>query len=59
MKSKPKLGNYETFKTDLLPANYLFAQFRTGVLPLHIETGRYHLPKDPKSKTYTKLNVEE
>ena len=70
VKSKPKLKNYEIFKTDLQPANYLqsfmpkfkrslFAQFRTGVLPLHIETGRYHLTKDPKSKTYRKLNVEE
>ena len=37
----------------------LFAQFRTGVLPLCIETGHYHLTKDPKSKTYRKLNVEE
>ena len=26
----------------------LFAQFRTDVLPLCIETGRYHLTKDPK-----------
>ena len=70
VKSKPKLRNYEIFKTDLQPANYLqsfmpkfkrslFAQFRTGVLPLRIETGRYHLTKDPKSKTYRKLNVEE
>ena len=68
--SKPKLRNYEIFKTDLQPANYLqnfmpefkrslFAQFRTGVLPLCIETGCYHLTKDPKSKTYRKLNVEE
>ena len=42
VKSKPKLRNYEMFKTDLQPANYLqsfmpklkrslFAQFRTGV----------------------------
>ena len=65
VKSKPKLRNYEIFKTDLQPANYLqnfmpkfqrslFAQFRTGVLPLQIETGRYHLTKDPKSKNLQK-----
>ena len=61
VKSKPKLRKNEIFKTDLQAANYLqsfmpkfkrslFAQFRTGVLPLCIETGRYHLTKDPKSK---------
>ena len=70
VKSKPKLRNYEILKTDLQPANYLqsfmpkfkrslLAQFRTGVLPSCIETGRYHFTKDPKSKTYRKLNVEE
>ena len=53
VKSKPKLRYYDIFKTDLQPANYrqsfmptfkrsLFAQFRTGVLPLRIETGCYH-----------------
>ena len=42
------------FKTGLQPASYLqsfmpkfkislFAQFRTGVLPLHIEIGHYNL----------------
>ena len=70
VKSKPKLRTYKILKTDLQPAIYLqsfmpkfkrslFAQFRTGVLPLCIETGRYHLTKDSKSKAYRKLNVEE
>ena len=26
---------------------------------LQIETGHHHLTKDPKSETYTKLNVKE
>ena len=34
-------------------------QFRTGVLPLRIETGRFHLTKDPVTKLYRKLNIEE
>ena len=65
-----KARNYEIFKIDLKTANYLqsfmpkfkislSAQFRIGVLPLHIETGRYHLTKGPKSKTARKINVEE
>ena len=37
----------------------LFAQFKTSALPLHIKTGCCHLTKDPKSKTYRKLNVKE
>ena len=35
------------------------AQFRTGILPLRIETGRYQLKKDPNTESFRKLNVEE
>ena len=30
-----------------------------AVLPLRIETGRFHLTKDPVTKLYRKLNIEE
>ena len=50
--NKPKLRTYILFKSDLLLEDYvkyhmhkrhrsLFAQFRLGILPLYIETGRY------------------
>ena len=50
--NKPKLRTYVLFKSDLLLEDYvkyhmhrrhrsLFAQFRLGILPLYIETGRY------------------
>ena len=35
------------------------AQFRTGVLPLRIETARYQLKKDLNTESFRKLNVEE
>ena len=46
-------NNFPRYKRSLL------AQFRTGVLPLRIETGRFHLTKDPVTKLYRKLNIEE
>ena len=50
--SKPKLRLYNMFKSDLVQEPYinmnvskykrsLFAQLRAGILPLHIETGRF------------------
>ena len=50
--NKPKLRTYILFKSDLNLEDYvkyhmhkrhrsLFAQFRVGILPLYIETGRY------------------
>ena len=70
VESKPKLRLYKTFETNLKPANHLqsyiprykcslLSQFRAEVLPLCIETGRYHLIKDSQTKKYRKLNTEE
>ena len=50
--NKPKLRTYILFKSDLNLGGFvkyhmhkrhrsLFAQFRVGILPLYIETGRY------------------
>ena len=50
--NKPKLRTYILFKSDLNLEDYvkyhmhkrhrsLFAQFRVGILPFYIETGRY------------------
>ena len=70
VEQKPKLRLYKTFKDNFMPESYLqnnfprykrslLAQFRTGVLPLRIENGRFHLTKDPITKLYRKLNIEE
>jgi hypothetical protein len=51
--NKPKLRTYKTFKQDIYTENYLkmglsrgtvsiFAQLRSGVLPLKVEVGRYN-----------------
>jgi hypothetical protein len=53
----PKLRTYRTFKISCFKENYLsmyltrgqralLAQFRTGILPLRIETGRYRGEKE-------------
>ena len=52
VQSKPKLRTYKTFKSKLVPENYVlrlmsrfhrstFAKFRCGILPLNLEVGRY------------------
>ena len=52
VESKPKLRTYSKFKTHLFLENCicyympkrnrsLLAQFRLGILPIHVETGRY------------------
>ena len=56
---KPKLRTYRLFKSNFNPEKYLFlnlpkykrsimAQFRLGILPLNIETGRYKNITDDK-----------
>ena len=70
LESKPKLRLYRTFKHKYESESYLnkymskskrslLVQFRTGVLPLRIETGRFQLVKDVLSNKFRKLNVEE
>ncbi len=52
VQSKPKLRTYKTFKSKLIPEDYVlrlmsrfhrstFAKFRCGILPLNLEVGRY------------------
>ena len=59
--AQPKLRTYRQFKTKFGTENYIkinltrtsrsfLAQFRTGVLPLHIETGRF-VGKKPEERT--------
>ena len=59
VQQKPKLRTYRLFKTDFGPEKYLFlnlpkhkrsilAQYRLGILPLNIETGRYKNVTDDK-----------
>ena len=56
--STPKLRTYKLFKKEYTPEPYVtahlsraersfMAQFRIGILPLHVETGRYKNPKTP------------
>ena len=70
LKSKPKLRTYMLFKSEFKVESYvlkntkksnrsLFAQFRSGILPLALETGRYKNVKDEQSGKYRKTNVEE
>ena len=69
--SKPKLRTYVTFKDKVCTEPYIYnylakgsrclmAQFRSGVLPLHIETGRYDkTPLDNRVCKQCALNVIE
>ena len=70
VESKPKLRLHKTFKTNLKPANHLqsympgykrslLSQFRTGVLPLLIETSRYHLIKYSQTKNIENLTLKK
>ena len=65
---KPKLRTYKEIKNNFVVEPYvtnnvtkyhrsIYAQFRCGILPLHIETGRYANIKDPQTGNYRKLNV--
>ena len=55
--SKPKLRTYRNFKKHYMTETYvkshlsrqqgsLLAQCRTGILPLRLETGRFHNARD-------------
>lgn len=68
--SKPKLRTYITFKSDFIAENYLkgclprlerslLAQFRTGILPLRIETGRFRNVKDTVTGRLRRLDINE
>ena len=67
---KPKLSTYREFKTEFKLEPYvknympkhtrsLIAQFRFGILPLHIETGRLTNILDQETGVFRKLMVEE
>ena len=68
--TKPKLRTYIQFKTEFkvepyefksIPKNKrsLFAQFRCGILPLAIETGRFRNKLDLGTKKFRKTKIEE
>ena len=68
--SKPKLRTYRLFKNEYEPEPYLLSylpkydrsllcQFRTGILPLNIETGRFKNVKDPITGHMRKLTIQE
>ena len=70
MHNKPKLLRYITFKTTLIvsshvkqyiskPRRSLLIQLITGILPIALETGRYKRIRDPVTKTFRSLRVEE
>ncbi len=59
--TKPKLQTYVTFKENMQTESYikycmlrkrrsLFAQLRLGILPLHVETGRFRYIKKMEKK---------
>ena len=61
-----KLRTYRLYKTQLIPESYVklnldrshrrvLAKFRSGSLPLHIETGRYSKPKVPLNERICKF----
>ncbi len=69
--TKPKLRTYTTFKSELHVEDYLcyitnrrsrsiLSQFRIGILPLHVETGRFsNIPLDRRLCACCNLNVIE
>ena len=70
IQSKPKLRTYKLMKYNFevesyvayhVPKNYrlILAQLRMGILPLHIETGRYKNVFDRETGIYRKMNVNE
>ena len=61
-----KLRTYRVYRTDLITEHYvklnmersrrcILAKFRSGSLPLQIETGRYTKPKVPLNNRICKL----
>ena len=71
MASKPKLRTYALFKINLKTESYvsllipkckrsIFCQFRSGILPLAIETGMYrNVPADERLCKICNLNLVE
>ena len=70
VQSKPKLRTYVCFKDDNNAESYvhtfltrrqrsLLAQLRLGILPLHIETGRFRNIKDSTTGQLRKMHVNE
>ena len=70
IQSKPKLRTYKLMKENFevesyvayhVPKNYrsILAQLRMGILPLHIETGRYKNVFDRETGIHRKINVNE
>jgi hypothetical protein len=68
--NKPKLRTYILFKDSYTVEPYvnsflsrhqrsLLAQLRLGVLPLHVETGRFKNKKDPNTGQFRKYKLEE
>jgi len=67
---KPKLRTYNEMKFEFVVEPYvysfipkhirsIFAQFRVGILPLQLETGRFVNIVDPQTGVYRKMTVEE
>ena len=67
---KPKLRTLKEFKTDYKVEPYteayltrfqrsLLSQYRCGILPLRVETGRFNLIRDNETKNLRHLNLEE
>ena len=67
---KPKLRTYITFKNNFETAQYilmymnrqqrsLLAQLRCGILPLHIETGRFKTVRDDNHNCFRRINKSE
>ena len=70
IESKPKLRTYKLFKSDFSTEEYILkhrskyersilCQFRIGILPLNIETGRYKNIKDNISGKMRNLRPDE
>ena len=70
MHNKPKLRRYMEFKKTLIVSNYvkqyiskarrsLIIQSITGILPIALETVRCKRIRDPVTKTFRSLRVEE
>ena len=69
--NKPKLSTYVTFNSELQVEDYLYyvtnrrsrsllGQFRMGILPLYVETGRFNnTPLERRLCTFCSLNEIE
>ena len=67
---KPKLRTYRNFKSEFVVEPYvqshlpksirsIFAQFRTGILPIRLETGRFSNILDEETGLFRKLQSSE